>query len=112
MQRTVDAKIDDATHAAMKAMGLDVKQNSELADHINGMLYLAAGGYLEDDPPSEAPVSPANAFDKKCIIVHGNLSDGFTFQGPYEDFDEASEAADVQQIHEAGPSWIATLEEP
>lgn len=42
------------------------------------------------------------------IIVYGNLSDGFTFYGPYESFDDADEASRDLKEH---PSWIAKLED-
>ena len=44
----------------------------------------------------------------KCVIVYGNLSDGFTFVGPFDSFDDADE-------YTQGTStgfWIATLEQP
>ncbi len=43
----------------------------------------------------------------KCILVIGNLSDGFKFVGPFETFEDAcaySERVDTD-------SWVATLEE-
>lgn len=42
----------------------------------------------------------------KCILVIGNLSDGFRFVGPFDEFDEAvqfSEGVDTD-------NWVATLE--
>lgn len=44
----------------------------------------------------------------QAIIVAGNLSDGFRFIGPYEDWDEAAEASERLDTQ----SWIATLERP
>lgn len=45
--------------------------------------------------------------NKQTIIVAGNLSDGFTFIGPFEDFDEADIWARQNLDIE---NWIATLE--
>jgi hypothetical protein len=45
----------------------------------------------------------------QCIIVAGNLSDGFRFVGPFPSFDEAAEYAD-QFIDDT--TWIATIEGP
>ena len=43
-----------------------------------------------------------------CMLVVGNLSDGFRFFGPFKDFEEAcnySERIDAD-------NWVATLEPP
>lgn len=46
-----------------------------------------------------------------AVIVHGTLSDGFEFIGPFADFDAASEYADdAGEIDK--PTWIATLFAP
>lgn len=42
-----------------------------------------------------------------AIVVSGNLSDGFTFTGPFKDFDEACEWADGEP-----ETWVATLYPP
>lgn len=45
--------------------------------------------------------------DNFSIVVYGNLSDGFTFVGPFRDHDEAASYS----FNEMG-SWVATLENP
>ena len=47
--------------------------------------------------------------DDKYVLVRGNLSDGFQFEGPFDDFDAADE--DMRIWHD-GDSWIATLYAP
>ena len=47
---------------------------------------------------------------KQFIICAGTISDGFTFYGPYDSFDEADTASDV--IARKEPyflTWIAEL---
>lgn len=44
-----------------------------------------------------------------CIIVAGNLSDGFRFVGPFQSFDEATEYAE-RWIDDT--TWIASLDLP
>jgi hypothetical protein len=44
-----------------------------------------------------------------CIIVAGNLSDGFRFVGPFPSFDEAAEYAE-RWIDDA--TWVASLDLP
>ena len=45
---------------------------------------------------------------EKCILVIGNLSDGFQFVGPFDSFQEASEYSEgVDEMN-----WVATLEKP
>lgn len=46
--------------------------------------------------------------DLKYILVKGNLSDGFTFIGPFDSFDEAAFCQDAVR----GYSWVASLHEP
>ena len=43
----------------------------------------------------------------RCIVVVGNMSDGFTFHGPFDNFDEAAEWA-----MDETESWVATLYPP
>lgn len=45
----------------------------------------------------------------QCIVVAGNLSDGFRFVGPFPSFDEAAEYAE-RWIDDT--TWIATLDAP
>jgi hypothetical protein len=42
----------------------------------------------------------------KCIIVLGNVSEGFEFIGPFNDFDSASQ---YDHDHNEGYGWVATL---
>ncbi len=44
----------------------------------------------------------------KCIVVLGNLCEGFTFYGPYDDFDDAADSAEGSYSE----SWVANLEKP
>lgn len=44
---------------------------------------------------------------QECIIVVGNLSDGFQFVGPFEDFDEA--ALYAEKNYSNLDTWVATL---
>lgn len=48
--------------------------------------------------------------DEPCILVIGNLADGFRFIGPFADFDEASEYSN--RFGNGSQDWIATLESP
>ena len=43
------------------------------------------------------------------IIVAGNLSDGFTFIGPFGDWEEMQDYAEAHRIHEY---WGASLTRP
>ena len=43
----------------------------------------------------------------RYIVVKGNLSDGFTFWGPFAIFEDAEEWAEA---HSNGEWWIATLD--
>jgi hypothetical protein len=43
-----------------------------------------------------------------CILVVGNLSDGFRFIGPFSSFQEAVEYAERVDTD----NWVATLEVP
>ena len=45
-----------------------------------------------------------------CILVVGNLEDGFRFIGPFPDFDEASGYS--SRVGVEGCEWVATLEAP
>ena len=51
--KTIDDKIDDAVHAAMKALGLDPEKCPDLADEINAHIYLVAMDYLDDSDESD-----------------------------------------------------------
>jgi hypothetical protein len=42
---------------------------------------------------------------KQCVLIVGNLGDGHTFHGPFEDFDAADEAS--RDFN--GDTWIAEL---
>lgn len=45
----------------------------------------------------------------RCILVIGNLSDGFRFEGPFETFDDA----DIESRDYSNETvWIATLDNP
>lgn len=44
------------------------------------------------------------------IIVAGNLSDGFTFVGPFNEQEDAFEYADEHLGHVI--TWVATLDTP
>lgn len=46
--------------------------------------------------------------DKKCVLVIGNLSDGFRFLGPFADFDAAAQFSETLDAD----SWVATLDTP
>ena len=48
--------------------------------------------------------------DKPCVLVIGNLNEGFRFIGPFADFDEAAEYS--QKFGQDAWDWIATLESP
>lgn len=41
--------------------------------------------------------------NRRCIVLEGNLSDGYTACGPYENFDEAA------VVHEGREAWILPL---
>lgn len=41
-----------------------------------------------------------------CILIIGNLSDGFRFVGPFQSFEEAAEFAEGVDAD----NWVATLE--
>lgn len=43
-----------------------------------------------------------------CVLVVGNLSDGFRFIGPFEDFQAAAEFSEGVDAD----NWVATLEGP
>jgi|LakMenEpi03Aug12_release.lakeMendotaPanAssembly.Ray.scaffolds.fasta_scaffold3752880_1 hypothetical protein len=45
---------------------------------------------------------------EKCILVVGNLSEGFRFVGPFDDFDAAALYAEGVDAE----TWVASLEEP
>lgn len=47
--------------------------------------------------------------ETQCVIVVGNLSEGFKFVGPFQSFDEAAEYAERFLDCE---TWIATLDYP
>ena len=44
----------------------------------------------------------------QCILVLGNLSDGFTFVGPFDDCDEATQYVTDERVEE--DNWVATLD--
>jgi len=44
--------------------------------------------------------------DGAAVAICGNLSEGYTFVGPYPDWDTASEA------HKQPDTWIVTLKPP
>ena len=46
---TVEQKIDDATHAAFKALGLSVETSPGLADALSTWLSAEAPNYISDD---------------------------------------------------------------
>jgi len=48
--------------------------------------------------------------DKPCVLVIGNLNEGFRFIGPFDDFDEAAEYS--QKFGQDAWDWVATLESP
>jgi len=45
---------------------------------------------------------------KPCIVVIGNLSEGYRFVGPFDDFDSAAEYSDGM----GADAWVARLEKP
>lgn len=45
----------------------------------------------------------------ECIVMVGNIGDGYTAHGPFASFDEAAEWA---QKHAADYSWVMTLHRP
>jgi len=45
---------------------------------------------------------------KQCVLVVGNLTDGFRFIGPFADLAEAVEFSESVDTD----NWVATLEEP
>jgi hypothetical protein len=54
------------------------------------------------------PLGELGFDDEPSILVLGNLSDGYTFVGPFDSFDEAAEAdKNYSQM-----SWVATLTTP
>jgi hypothetical protein len=68
----------------------------------------------EWEEPYNAGYAMALAYVKELaetgyIIVAGNLSDGFTFHGPFADFDELQAYAEAHRIEEY---WGATLHRP
>jgi hypothetical protein len=46
---TVEQKVDDATHAAFKALGLSVETSPKLADALSDWLSAEAPQYVSDD---------------------------------------------------------------
>lgn len=44
----------------------------------------------------------------KSILVLGNLSDGFTFVGPFDDCDEATQYVTDERVEQ--DNWVATLD--
>lgn len=58
-------------------------------------------------PPSREPLSEAEEArnDERCIVVTGNLSEGFRFYGPFETFDDAAES----EAGRSHGSWVAPL---
>lgn len=45
----------------------------------------------------------------ECIVMVGNIGDGYTAHGPFASFDEA---ADWAQQYAADYSWVMTLHRP
>ena len=45
---------------------------------------------------------------EKCVVVIGNLCDGFQFVGPFDSFQEASEYSERVDTD----TWVATLYKP
>lgn len=45
--------------------------------------------------------------DGKCIVIVGNLSDGFKAVGPFESFDDGAEWADKLVL--TAQTWVMTV---
>jgi hypothetical protein len=45
---------------------------------------------------------------EKCVLVVGNLTEGYRFIGPFDDFDKACDFSYGIE----GENWIASLETP
>jgi len=52
----------------------------------------------------------SDPIDQPCIVVEGNLSDGYTFHGPFADFDDATEWCD--RYGTPFGTWVSTLHSP
>ena len=50
---SIEEKIDNATHAAMNALGLVAETSPDIEKHINVMLREIAGFYITDDCEDE-----------------------------------------------------------
>jgi hypothetical protein len=44
--------------------------------------------------------------NKNCVLVVGNLAEGFKFVGPFDSFDAA---ATYDELHYGGVGWVAEL---
>lgn len=54
MEKSFEELVDDATHAAMKALGLDPEKNIETAEVLNAAIAdIAANVLFEEDPEEE-----------------------------------------------------------
>ena len=50
---SIEEKIDNATHAALNALGLGVETYPDIADHINDMLRAIVAPLITDDCEDE-----------------------------------------------------------
>lgn len=57
---------------------------------------------LREDGVNDYSIAPAT---DPCIVVAGNLSDGFEFHGPFDDFDTGAEYAEGLNTD----SWVARV---
>jgi len=51
-------------------------------------------------------------YDKPHIVLIGNISDGYTAVGPFENFDDGADWADQDEEAVIKGSWIISLQPP
>lgn len=61
--KTVDQKIDDATHAAVNALGLSVETQPELSTLLNEAIRTWSKDLITDDEDEAADPAPVETFD-------------------------------------------------
>jgi len=84
---------------------LPIDKAQAIADAVANDLRGADWLELADGTHFNKAKKPAS----RSICIQGNLAEGFTFYGPFEDFDAASEWS---ENHTVGQDWIATLWNP
>ncbi|MDE4297129.1 hypothetical protein PXK56_18250 [Phaeobacter gallaeciensis] len=61
--KTIDEKIDDATHAAVTALGLSVETQPELSTLLNEAIRTWSTGLIADDEDEAASPAPVKTFE-------------------------------------------------